>query len=52
MGEYGKSLWTYICLNQRSLTQPIAKFQGKGENKVEKVTYEEGKVLYKQGSVF
>ncbi len=44
MGEYGKRLVDLHLLKSNELDQPIAKFQGKGANKVEKVKYEQGRV--------
>ena len=42
--EYGKRLVDLHLLKSNDLDQPIAKFQGKGDNKVERVRYEQGKV--------
>jgi predicted helicase len=44
MGEFGKKLVDLHLLKSNELDQPIAKFQGKGNNKVERVKYEQGKV--------
>jgi predicted helicase len=43
MGEYGEKLVDLHLLKSKEIDQPIAKFQGKGDNKVEKVKYEQGK---------
>ena len=40
MAKYGKKLVDLHLLKTNKLDQPIAKFQGKGNNKVEKVKYE------------
>jgi predicted helicase len=40
-GEYGKKLIDLHLLKSPSLNSPIAKFQGKGNNKVEKINYNE-----------
>ncbi|MGA2467834.1 MAG: type ISP restriction/modification enzyme [Thermodesulfobacteriota bacterium] len=44
MGEYGKRLVDLHLLKSNELDRPIAKFQGKGDYKVEKVKYKQGKV--------
>lgn len=44
MGEYGKRLVDLHLLNSSELDQPTAKFQGKGENVVEKVRYNKERV--------
>jgi predicted helicase len=44
MVEYGKRLVDLHLLKSNELDRPIAKFQGKGDYKVEKVKYEQGKV--------
>jgi predicted helicase len=41
--DNGKRLVDLHLLESNELDQPIAKFQGKGDNKVEKVKYEQGK---------
>jgi predicted helicase len=43
MGEYGEKLVDLHLLKSKEIDQPIAKSQGKGDNKVEKVKYEQGK---------
>ncbi len=40
MGEYGKRLIDLHLLKSTELDSPVAKFQGKGDNKVEKLRYE------------
>jgi len=41
MGEYGKSLVGLHLLKSVEIDQPIAKFQGKGDERVEKLRYDE-----------
>jgi len=45
MAEYGKKLVDLHLLKAEELEPPVAKFQGKGDNKVEKVRYDQGKVF-------
>ena len=52
MGELGKSLVDLHLLKSREIDPPITKLQGKGDNKVEKVTYKEGKVLINNDQYF
>jgi predicted helicase len=52
MGEYGKRLADLHLLESNELDRPIAKFQGKGDNKVEKVKYGQGKVHINNGQHF
>lgn len=52
MGEYGKDLVDLHLLNSKKIDPPIAKFKGKGENKVEKVIYKGGKVLVNSEQYF
>jgi predicted helicase len=52
MGEYGKKLVDLHLLKSKEIDPPIAKFEGKGENKVEKVAYKEGKVLLNKDQYF
>jgi predicted helicase len=52
MGEYGKRLVNLHLLKSNELDQPIAKFQGKGNNKVEKVKYEQGRVYINNEQYF
>jgi predicted helicase len=44
MGEYGKRIVDFHLLKSNELERPIVKFQGKGDNGVEKVRYDKGKV--------
>jgi len=41
MGEYGKRLVDLHLLKSAEIDQPIAKFQGKGDERVEKLRYDE-----------
>jgi predicted helicase len=43
MGKLGRALVELHLLRSNELDRPIAKFQGKGDNRVEKVKYEQGK---------
>jgi hypothetical protein len=52
MGEYGKRLVDLHLLKSNELDQPIAKFQGKGNNKVERVKYEQSKVCINNDQYF
>jgi hypothetical protein len=52
MGEYGEKLVDLHLLKSKEIDQPIAKFQGKGDNKVEKVKYEQGKVYINNDQYF
>jgi predicted helicase len=52
MGEYGKKLVDLHLLKSNELDQPIAKFQGKGDNRVEKVKYGQGKVYINSDHYF
>jgi predicted helicase len=52
MGEFGKELVDLHLLKSKEIDPPIAKFEGKGENKVEKVVYKEGKVLINRDQYF
>ncbi len=52
MGEYGKRLVDLHLLKSNELDQPITKFQGKGDNKVEKVKYGQGKVYINNDRYF
>lgn len=44
MGEYGRRLVDLHLLRSKEIDAPIAKFRGRGENKVERVTYKEGRI--------
>ncbi|MDP3025380.1 MAG: type ISP restriction/modification enzyme, partial [candidate division Zixibacteria bacterium] len=52
MAEYGKRLVDLHLLNSAEIDSPIARFQGKGENKVEKVRYENSKVFINKEQYF
>jgi len=52
MGKYGEMLIDLHLLRSSELDKPIAKFQGKGDNKVEKVKYQQGKVFINNGQYF
>jgi hypothetical protein len=52
MEEYGKKLVDFHLLKSNELGQPIAKFQGKGDHKVEKVRYEQEKVYINNNQHF
>jgi predicted helicase len=52
MGEFGKELVDLHLLKSKEIDPPIAKFKGKGENKVEKVTYKDGKVSINKEQYF
>lgn len=52
MAEYGERLVDLHLLNSAELDSPIARFQGKGENKVEKVRYENSKVFINKEQYF
>lgn len=51
-GEYGKRLVDLHLLKSLNLDSPIAKFQGKGDYRVEKVRYEKGKVFINNDQYF
>jgi len=51
-GKYGKELVDSHLLKSKEVDSPIAKFKGKGENRVEKVTHEEGNVLINPNQYF
>jgi predicted helicase len=52
MGEYGEKLVDLHLLKSLDLDSPIAKFQGKGDYRVEKVRYEKGKVFINNDQYF
>ena len=52
MVEYGKKLVDLHLLKSKEIDAPIAKFEGKGENKVKKVIYKEGKVSINKDQYF
>jgi len=54
MAEYGQMLTELHMLKSTELDTPISKFQGKGENRVEKLKYDEKekRVYFNQGQYF
>ncbi|MEW6213725.1 MAG: type ISP restriction/modification enzyme, partial [Nitrospirota bacterium] len=52
MAEYGERLVDFHILKSIELDPPIAKFQGKGDNKVDKLRYEEGKLFINNKQYF
>ncbi len=54
MAEYGKRLVDLHLLKSSELDNPVAKFQGKGDNRVEKLRYDEKeqRVHINQGQYF
>jgi predicted helicase len=52
MAEYGKQLVDLHLLKSTDLDPPVAKFQGKGTDKVEKVKYEDGRVSINKDQYF
>jgi len=52
LGKLGKRLADLHLLKSKELDKPIAKFPLKGENKVEKVVFEEGKVYINNQQYF
>ena len=52
MGELGRKLADLHLLKSKELDPPAAKFQRKGENKVESVLYKEGNVLINEDQYF
>jgi len=52
MGNQGKTLVDLHLLKSNELEQPITKFQGKGDNKVAKVTYGEERVRINKDQYF
>jgi predicted helicase len=52
MSEYGNRLVDLHLLKSSELDSPVARFQGKGDNKVEKVKHGEGKVIINDGQYF
>lgn len=52
MGEYGEKLVNLHLLKSSDLDAPVAKFQGKGNDKVEKPRYEKGKLYINNGQYF
>jgi hypothetical protein len=52
MAEYGGNLVDLHLLKSVELDPPIARFHGKGTNKVEKINYEEGRVYINKDQFF
>ena len=52
MAEYGKRLVDLHLLKSTEIAPPVAKFQGKGDNKIEKVKYENGRLYINQNQYF
>jgi predicted helicase len=52
MGEYGERLANLHLLKSSELDSPIAKFQGKGGNRVEKLRYEQGELFINNEQFF
>jgi len=52
MGEFGKELVDLHLLKSKEIDPPIVKFKGKGENRVEKAIYKEGKVSVNKDQYF
>ena len=52
MSEYGNRLVDIHLLKSPELDSPIARFQGKGDNKVEKIKYGQGKVYINNNQHF
>jgi len=52
MAEYGRKLVDLHLLKAEELEPPVAKFQGKGDNSVEKVRYEQGRVFINKEQFF
>ncbi len=52
MGEYGEKLVNLHLLKSSELDSPIARFQGRGNDKVEKLRYEEGKLFINNEQYF
>ena len=52
MGDYGKRLVDLHLLKSPEINPPIAKFQGKGDNKVEKLRYESARLFINENQYF
>ena len=52
MGDYGKRLVDLHLLKSLEINPPIAKFQGKGDNKVDKLQYESSKLFINNDQYF
>jgi hypothetical protein len=52
MGECGKKLVDLHLLKSKEIDPPIAKFEGKGENKIEKVIYKDSRISINKDQYF
>lgn len=52
MGDYGEKLVDLHILKSAELDPPIARFQGKGGNKIEKLKYEQDRLYINNGQYF
>jgi len=52
MADYGERLVNLHLLKSTDLDSPVARFQGKGDNKVEKLRYEQGKLYINNAQYF
>jgi predicted helicase len=52
IGDYGEKLVNLHLLKSSELDTPVAKFQGKGNDKVEKLRYEKGKLYINNDQYF
>ena len=52
MGEYGEKLVDLHLLKSSELDSPVARFQGDGNNKIEKLRYEKGKIYINNDQYF
>ncbi len=52
MGDYGKRLVDLHLLKSPEINPPIAKFQGKGDNKIEKLRYEHTRLFINESQYF
>jgi predicted helicase len=52
MGKFGKTLVDLHLLKSKEIDPPVAKFKGKGENKVGKVTFKEGRISINKDQYF
>ncbi len=52
MGEYGEKLVDLHLLKSSELDSPVARFQGDGNNKIEKLRYKKGKIYINNDQYF
>ena len=52
MAEYGEKLVNLHLLQSAELDTPAAKFQGNGDNRIEKLKYEKGRVFINKNQYF